>query len=164
MEALGDLPGGAFHSDAFSASSDGSVIVGLATSDRGTEAFRWTRETGMVGLGALSEDPYSSLAFDLNSDGTIIVGGSKTGPRTSEAFIWDSVHGLRRLRDVLTQEYGLDLVGWELSGALGISDDGRAIAGNGINPDGDYEAWIAILPEPETGAVKNPVPTPSSSR
>jgi hypothetical protein len=41
-----------------------------------------------------------------------------------EAFIWDAVHGMRNLREVLIQEYGLDLSVWTLSEARGVSADG----------------------------------------
>jgi hypothetical protein len=45
----------------------------------------------------------------------------------------------------LTEEYGLDLSGWTLYSATGISDDGKVIVGNGFNPMGLAEAWIADL-------------------
>jgi probable HAF family extracellular repeat protein len=51
LYALGDLPGGAFASGAFDVTADGSVVVGVGTSASGGEAFRWTAEEGMVGLG-----------------------------------------------------------------------------------------------------------------
>jgi probable HAF family extracellular repeat protein len=50
---LGDLPGGEFHSVAIGVSADGSVIVGPSDSASGYEAFRWTSDGGMVGLGDL---------------------------------------------------------------------------------------------------------------
>ena len=53
---------------------------------------------------------------------------------------------MRRLHDVLVDEFGLDLAGWTLTGANDISDGGRVIVGDGINPSGDPEAWMAILP------------------
>ena len=34
----------------------GSVVVGRSESTSGREAFRWTQETGMVGLGDLAGD------------------------------------------------------------------------------------------------------------
>ncbi len=43
---------------------------------------------------------------------------------------------------------GLDLTGWTLSHAQGVSDDGMLGVGRGENPSGDEEAWIATLPDP----------------
>jgi hypothetical protein len=40
---------------------------------------------------------------------------------------------------------GIDLTGWELRGAYGVSADGDIIVGVGTNPDGNPEAWIANL-------------------
>lgn len=61
--------------------------------------------------------------------------------------------GPRSLQDVLASDYGLDLTGWHLEGASGISADGRTIVGNGLNPSGAPEAWIAVIPEPSTGLL-----------
>ena len=47
---LGDLPGGAFHSEATRVSADGSTVVGWSMTDLGREAFRWTRDEGMTSL------------------------------------------------------------------------------------------------------------------
>jgi hypothetical protein len=77
------------------------------------------------------------------------VGGSNSASGY-EAFIWDTANGMQNLRDVLVNDYSLDLTGWTLSTANGISNDGLTIAGCGINPDGYDEAWIATIPEPGT--------------
>jgi hypothetical protein len=63
----------------------------------------------------------------------------------SEAFIWDTVNGMRNLRKVLAYDYGLNLAGWILQEARGISADGRTLIGWGLNPSGWGEAWIAKL-------------------
>ena len=47
-------------------------------------------------------------------------------------------------------DVGLDLTGWTLGSVGGISSDGYVIVGDGINPDGYNEAWIATIPEPGT--------------
>jgi probable HAF family extracellular repeat protein len=138
MIGLGDLPGGDSFSDAFGISADGSVIVGWSNSGLGgNEAFRWTEADGMVGLGELG------FAWDVSADGSIIVGASDTGTGR-EATIWDSTNGLRRLEDVLVLE-GLDLTGWTLEQAFGISDDGLTIAGSGKNPAGQSVAWVVTI-------------------
>ncbi len=47
----------------------------------------------------------------------------------------------------MSDELGLDLTGWALFEARGISDDGLTIVGFGANPSGQTEVWIAIVPE-----------------
>ena len=67
-----------------------------------------------------------------------------------DATIWDSEHGNRILADVLIGVFGIDLMGWELTHATGISDDGLTIVGNGFNPSGVSEGWIFVVPEPSS--------------
>jgi len=148
MVGLGDLPGGTAFSEAFGISSDGSVVVGMSHSGIGYEAFRWTEAEGMVGLGLLPGGSVQCAAMDVSADGSIVVGTSSGW--SAAAFIWDAVHGMRDLKDVLITEFGLDLTGWQLTQARGISDDGATIVGYGVNPDGRDEAWIAVIPEPSS--------------
>jgi probable HAF family extracellular repeat protein len=149
MVGLGDLPGGSFNSQAFGVSANGSVVVGRGNSASGTEAFRWTSGGGMVGLGDLPGGSFSSLAFDVSADGSVVVGGSVSASG-NEAFIWDQENGMQSLQDLLVNDFGLDLTGWTLREARGISADGLTIAGWGINPDGFTEAFVATIPEPGT--------------
>jgi hypothetical protein len=41
---------------------------------------------------------------------------------------------------------GVVVAGWQLTYAHGTSQDGRVIVGEGINPSGQPEGWIAVLP------------------
>jgi probable HAF family extracellular repeat protein len=145
---LGDLPGGAFTSEATAVSTDGSVVVGKSQSDLCGEAFRW--EDGvMTGLGTLPSGGQGSVAVGVSSDGSVIVGnvgGTWFFDPPIEAFVWTERNAMRSVRSVLVDEFGFDLTGWTLTSAAGISDDGLTILGNGINPDGESEAWIAVLP------------------
>lgn len=145
MVALGDLPGGVFSSSAYATSADGSVVVGGSNSAFGYEAFRWTADGGMVGLGELPGGIFNSHAKATSADGSIIVGLSNSGSG-HDAFIWTADEGMRSLYEVLSIDFGLDLAGWQLADAAGISADGRTIVGVGINPDGHQEAFIAKIP------------------
>jgi probable HAF family extracellular repeat protein len=165
MIGLGHLPGGN-SSQAVDASADGSVIVGTAlhidpaAGPLFREAFRWTAAGGMVGLGNLSGPVgfRESGAFAVSADGAVIVGNGRLASPTdfrAHAFVWDPTHGLRLLEDVLVSD-GIDLAGWSLLSAEAISDDGLTIVGQGVNPEGEPEGWIAHLaavPEPASSLL-----------
>lgn len=78
----------------------------------------------------------------------ILGAAASSAPGGVEAFIWDQTNGMRRLSDVLTQDFGLNIDRWLLSQAADISADGTTIIGFERNPDGFGEAWIATIPEP----------------
>lgn len=81
---LGDLPGGYYASAARSVSADGATVVGNAVTDtpfavRPIEAFRWTIDEGMVGLGDLpgganSSDGWGSPQTAGSSSAKVIAG------------------------------------------------------------------------------------------
>jgi len=151
MIDLGDLPGHADSLVARHASADGSVVVGwaagvpLTTGGRIPHAaFRWDAQHGMTSLGFL-EGGDVSKAQDVSADGSVVVGEGEID-NVRVAFIWDAEHGMRRLDDAL-EALGVDLTGWSLSSATGVSADGSTIVGFGNGPNG-LEAWIAVVPEP----------------
>jgi probable HAF family extracellular repeat protein len=143
---LGDLPGGTFSSTANGVSADGSVVVGRGSSASGSEAFRWTEGSGMVGLGDLPGGEFSSIATAVSADGSLVAGQSSSAAGL-EAFLWDATHGIRNLRGVLVNNFGLgaSLTGWTLTSANDISADGQFIVGSGTNPNGKTEAWLAHI-------------------
>jgi probable HAF family extracellular repeat protein len=145
-QLLGDLPGGSIGGIAKGISPDGSVIVGWSYSAAGTEAFRWTQAEGMEGLGDLPGGGFVSVAADASAGGSVIVGHGRTDAFPNEAFVWTPTGGMRLLAEVLETEHGLDLQGWVLREAHGVSADGRRIVGWGTNPDGATEAWMVVLP------------------
>ena len=153
MVGLGDLPGGDNFSTAIDVTPNGLVVVGGCAPVAGYEAFRWTQAAGMVALGDLPGGDHYSGAYAVTADGDTIVGFADWdgGFGGSRAFIWDQAHGMRDLKTVLETEYGLDLTGWQLLVANDISADGRYIVGQGLNPGGDWEAWIADLHRPCPG-------------
>jgi probable HAF family extracellular repeat protein len=153
---------GVFHTlrSARDVNSSGNVIVGVGRSSHGGlgDAFRegWRWISGVVTpLGDLPGGSFQSSAAQASDDGSIVIGGSSTGTTDTvtgrEAFIWDETNGMRNLRDVLVVDFGLDLTGWALAEATGISADGQTIVGYGFNPSGDLEGWVATLSEPSVG-------------
>ncbi|MGB2820179.1 MAG: hypothetical protein WBF17_04305, partial [Phycisphaerae bacterium] len=157
MTPLGDLPGGIFGSTASDISADGTTIVGSGYSASGREATRWAAG-GIYGLGDLPGGSYLSTANAVSGDGSVIVGISESAAGF-EVFVWDATNGMRSLVDVLTGlGLGPALAGWTLEEVTDISNDGLTIVGDGTNPTGDTEGWIATLPGPPaarmwTGAV-----------
>ena len=104
----------------------------------------------MEGLSDLPGGFHSSIPYAVSGDGSIVVGKGDSGTPNG-AFIWEPGTGMRSLYDVLQDDFGLDLNGWELWSAKGILSDGKTIVGDGKNPSGQVEAWIAHLdtPDPE---------------
>jgi probable HAF family extracellular repeat protein len=132
-------------------SADGSTIIGLLRTDDNAEvAVRWTS----AGLDVLGDLPGGSLASAhanaVSADGSVIVGIAATADRTT-AFIWDAGHGMRALDEVLHDDYGVDVSGWRLASASGVSADGKVICGVDVFGRG----WVATLGDP--------VPPPAAS-
>jgi probable HAF family extracellular repeat protein len=143
ITGLGFLPGGS-GSAAFGVSSDGTVVVGYSQDNAGnTQAFRWTPASGMTGLGISPSS--SSAANAMSADGSVIVGYSN--PPGGGAFRWTATDGARSIADLLTAA-GVSFTGWTLNNATAVSSDGTVIVGDGTNPSGQQDAWIAHLPLP----------------
>lgn len=108
-------------------SADGSVIVG----EGGSEAFRWTRAGGMVGLGFIpgATNQYSYAAA-VSADGTTAVGHGYNYNDQMEAFRWT--------------EAGLVALGFlpnmTSSQAQAVSADGSVVVGH----SGDAENTLAF--------------------
>ncbi|MEM6611415.1 MAG: PEP-CTERM sorting domain-containing protein [Cyanobacteria bacterium P01_C01_bin.72] len=154
MVGLGDLSGGQFASIAYAVSAGGKIVVGQGKPSTKnpemaffeTEAFIWNKANGMVGLGDLPGGQFASIAYAVSANGDIVVGKSHTDMGW-EAFIWQKEKGMRVLKDLLENEYGLNLTSWILEEALDISADGLTIVGTGYNPENKEEAWIVRLGE-----------------
>jgi probable HAF family extracellular repeat protein len=126
---LGYLPGApASESGAADVSSDGSVIVGYSGSSASIngshEAFRWTKDTGMVGLGELPGGNYFSTATGISARGDVIVGISHS-EFGSEPFRWTEATGMIPLGDLPGGIFN--------SGAEAVSSDGSVIVGSGFS-------------------------------
>ena len=114
-------------------SADGSVVIGnIIEVDSygehvGYEAFRWTKNDGMLGLGNLPGKNASSAA-GLSANGSVIIGDSYLfnypGSTEYEAFRWTQTNGMVGLGTLL---------GSNESKAGGISADGSVIIGTSGN-------------------------------
>ena len=154
MTGLGDLPGGDFFSIAGAISADGTTVVGQSATDRGYEPFVWDAEAGMQRIADLEGVGFPGSAQGVSGDGRVVIGNifyRDAHPQRFETFLWTEETGMELLGEVLGRN-GIDTAGWSLAlccvTAAGISDDGRILSGTGVNPNGETEAWVAVLPEP----------------
>jgi len=96
-----------------------------------------------------------SEALAVALDGSVVVGCARSvidagggdcyyGEEDAVAMIWDPYNGARALKAVLENDYGLDLSGWVLIEARGISADGTVIAGTG-EFNGVSRGWVATV-------------------
>jgi probable HAF family extracellular repeat protein len=117
------------ESKALGISGNGSVVVGYSDSNPPTgsvrEAFYWTRENGMTGLGDLDGGEFLSVANGASFDGSVIVGEARSSTG-EEAFRW-------------TSETGMSGFG-SRSSANDVSADGAVVVGwkEGLS---NYEAF-----------------------
>lgn len=141
VQPLPGLPDAVVASQASGISPDSSMIVGFLHQD----AIKWTEREGIVSLGHFEGAGWAH-ALDLSADGSLIV-GYNSFDKGQVAFIWTQREGMQPLQDVLS-DAGVDLKGWALRYATGISDDGRTIVGWGHNPAGEPEAFIVRISQP----------------
>jgi probable HAF family extracellular repeat protein len=125
------------------ATPDGSIVVGKGDSTQG--AARWTENAGVWTAEYFGNLPGTTNATGLavSDDGSVIVGISGS-PLANSAFYWSASTGLVRMTDFLTSQ-GIDVTGWTLTSATGISADGKTISGNGGLAS--TTAWIVRLPD-----------------
>lgn len=121
FQSLGCLPEftGTF---AHAISGNGLTVVGSCSRSNGTEyvhqAFVWTRESGLVALGTLSEENVQSSAYGVSFDGSVIVGSVESKP-----VRW----GLPGSAE--------ELQGWGIGGGLAtaVSANGQVVIGRWQN-------------------------------
>lgn len=131
-----DLPSGMKWLGTMGVSGDGSTLVGQAyrdgTSDH--EAFFWTQEMGMVGLGDLPGGEFNSRASGVSANGSVVVGYA-TSALGVEAYRWTQETGMVLLGDLLGGKF------W--SEANGVSADGSVVVGRSHGTAGS--AFDAIV-------------------
>lgn len=115
----------------FELSADGEMIIG--------RTWRWTLDAGITDLTSVIT-PHS-IAPDSR---TIL------GQRSNRATILTADNQILDVADHLAQQHGFNLSGWQLRDIVAMSDDGTVWAGNGINPQGFREGWVAVIPEPSS--------------
>ena len=139
MVGMGPQVSSGSDSIAEAISADGRFIAGCRLTGESIEPFRYDVDTETtIGLGS---DGITRVR-GISADGSRVVGDGPDG-----RILWIEGVGYVDLVALLERE-GLDLEGWELSVATGISDDGMVLSGIGSNPAGQREGWVATVPEP----------------
>jgi probable HAF family extracellular repeat protein len=160
MVGLGFL-GTGNYSAAIGVSADGNVVVGTAnTASVGGsyEAFRWTQSGGMVGLGFLGTGNFSD-ALGVSAYGNVVVGYSYTtsGGSNREAFRWTQSTGMQSVTAWLAAA-GVTLPsGWSLTQAQATNADGSVVVGQGTDPAGQSEAYLARVSSMGSGIINEAV-------
>ena len=133
FQGLSDMPGGKYHSIAYAVSPDGTVAVGCGyPHSDDPQAFMWSRETGIVGLG-LMDGASSSEAYDVSNGGEVIVG--RAWGADYEAFKWTADTGMVSMKP--------DLRDKPYSSAEGVSPDGKYIVGSyGYSHSSSAFMWV----------------------
>jgi uncharacterized membrane protein len=135
---LADAPGGSVVSNGLAISSDGSLVVGSASSAV-AGAARWTADGNVTVLPA-PPTMGQVRALAVSGDNTTIVGTLRTNDYR-EAFRW-------------TAQTGIELLDVPESGAMGtgygVSGDGSVIVGSGF---GGAMIWDAALGPRDLKAV-----------
>jgi hypothetical protein len=94
-------------------------------------------------------------AEGVSADGNVVVGAAYSRD-SAAAFAWDAFHGSRGIADLLIAQ-GVELNGFDLRIARGVSADGLTIVGQGVPSDSNiFQPWVARL-DPGTF-----IPEPSS--
>lgn len=143
--------------EAHAVDADGDTIAGsvdLDQTDGLEQAFRWTEAGGFSLLQDLPGGENTSAVLAMSDDGSVLAGyGFDNDENRADAVLWIDSDRPRKLADILTNDFGADLTGWRLTLIRDISPDGRFIVGDAINPAGDEQAFLAIIPGPGTAAL-----------
>jgi probable HAF family extracellular repeat protein len=144
MVSLGLPPGEDYrYSRATAVTADGSVVVGDGGTHSGhVYAFRWTAAGGMQDLGTHPDGRFWS-ASGVSGDGSVVVGTIDPECGCRRASLWTSSLGVVDLNAYLPT-LGVDLTGWSLGKAIGISADGLTIVGDG-DFNGAGRGWVVTL-------------------
>ena len=124
-----------------------SVIWGTANFSGVVKTFQWKDGGGTNVIDtppAIANASMKLILTDVSDSPSIVVGYTRSiesGNTDGNACVNVDCSDIA----VTLAEFGIKLDGWKLKRANAISADGRAIVGDGIDPDGKDQAWIARL-------------------
>jgi uncharacterized membrane protein len=98
----------------------------------------------MLRLADIEGGEQASGAYAVDATGRLIAGFG-TSADGQQALVWVDRRPVL-LEDALLQAGGSLPAGWTLREVRAMSSDGRVLAGNGTNPDGNPEGFRVLLP------------------
>ena len=114
----------------------------------GPEAFRWTAQDGMIGLGKVPGGAFYSVAVSVSDDEQTILTAS-VNESGEDYYLWTQAGGFQSVRQMLLDAGVTEVASWRFNAHHGsLSADGLTITGFGTNPLGQTEGWVATIPEP----------------
>ena len=141
---IGGLPGD-IGGTITALSRNGTFAVGVSLNAAARErAFRWSATTGVTALAA-SDTWVETVAAAVSADGNRAVGWGRHESGSDVAVMWDASATLHPVSDLLSRDGQTASAGWTLTRARGISADGRAIVGEGLDPSGVGHGWMVVL-------------------
>ncbi len=131
---------------ALSITADASTVTGRYGKGNAQEPLLWT-SAGASGVGNASGTD-AGTGWDIADDDANVIVGTAQLVNTSDyvAIIWIEDQGTFQLKSWLEDNFGLDLSGWTLENARGVSDNGLVIVGHGENSASDTEGFHVELP------------------
>lgn len=122
-------------------SKDGIYVVGQSAD----QAVLWSDDNRISPL----QNPTggTSIATAVSDQfGRIVVGWSRNNDTLeTTALLWNNEQP-RTIRGLLNNTYKVNTGLWQIATAACISSDGYTVGGQGTNPEGKFEGWIAVLP------------------
>lgn len=151
FKILETVPGGSGAGIAIDIAGDGSTVVGAVQVSNLNRPVFWDADN-QAHLIDLRDGYAVGEANGVSAGGVIVIGNWRETEFSDElgslAFVWDEVNGVRALQDMLTNEYGVDLMGWTLNTVTDITPDGLTFVGSGLNAAGQLEAYKVTVPAP----------------
>jgi len=148
---IGDLPGGAQRSSARKISADGSTVVGTASTESAVTSTSYSsggrRQVSSVWGVRLARTFDRSTPFIVLGDWELSGLSRDGGVLAYQEHLWDEYYGWRKIEDVMRTvfEGATAPEGWTEFTVHHLSDNGAALAGDGIGPSGEREGWVIYL-------------------
>jgi probable HAF family extracellular repeat protein len=108
----------------------------------------------MTGLGFLGTGNNSSVSA-VSADGSVVVGDSTNSSGNWEAFRWTQATHMQSINQWLAGAGVAAPAGWQLVSAYGVSANGTVVTGDGTDPNGNSEAWLARVSSQGSGLLTN---------